>query len=219
MRFWVSGFAMLIVVSPVLAGGGPALPLTDDDFEAVALPFSFPFYGNTYDEVFVGSNGFLTFGAGNTDFSETVGEFLGMEPRIAAYWDDFNPSAGGSVSVDEELGSLTVHYEDVPEFATTTSNTFSVTLHPTGMIDISWNGMASVDAIVGLSPGGGAPDPGPTDLSSSPLHLYGDSAIYETFTTGNPNDVAGSTIHFFVPEPASFGLLAMGAMAALRRRR
>lgn len=216
MRFWVSGFAMLFAVS-AFAGGGPDLGLGDDDFAEVALPFSFPFYGNSYDSVFVGSNGYLTFGSGDTNFSESVGEFLSDQPRIAPYWDDFNPGDGGTITVDEELGSFTVLWDGVPEFSTTNSNTFAVTLHPTGMIDVSWGGLASVDGLAGISPGGGVADPGPTDLTSTPLHLYSSAPIYQSFTAGS--DLAGRTIHFFVPEPASFGLLAMGAVAALRRRR
>ena len=59
---------------------------------ATALPFAFPFCGTDYTDVFIGSNGYLTFGAGDTDLSESVGDLLSQEPRIAALWDD--PGSG-----------------------------------------------------------------------------------------------------------------------------
>ena len=67
---------------------GLVLFLGDDASQEVPLPFSFPFQGSSYDSVFVNSNGNLTFGSGDTDFSESVGELLGDQPRIAALWDN-----------------------------------------------------------------------------------------------------------------------------------
>ena len=63
---------------------GILLGLGDDTSQEVTLPFSFPFQGSSYSSVFVNSNGNLTFGSGDTDFSESVGELLGDQPRIAA---------------------------------------------------------------------------------------------------------------------------------------
>src|SRR5688572_22728602 len=35
----------------------------DEGYFALNLPFSFPFYGNTYNTVYIESNGFVAFGA------------------------------------------------------------------------------------------------------------------------------------------------------------
>jgi hypothetical protein len=66
-------------------------PLTGDDSQAqVELPFSFPFYGKTYQRAFINTNGYLTF---NNDY---YGSYWnqpvpsGPEPNAAIYalWDD-----------------------------------------------------------------------------------------------------------------------------------
>jgi len=81
---------------------GTALVLADDaSSAALPLGFAFTFYGVDKNEVFVGSNGLLTFGAGSTAFSNTfLPSAVTPNDVIAPFWDDFNPSLVGS----------TVHY-------------------------------------------------------------------------------------------------------------
>jgi len=75
---------------------GTPVALDDDDFAGpLSIGFDFPFYGasagdpNLYDEVFINSNGFLSFGAGSTDLSNDVLPNL-QTPNdiIALMWDD-----------------------------------------------------------------------------------------------------------------------------------
>jgi hypothetical protein len=48
-------------------------------------------------------------------------------------------------------------YENVPEFASTIGNTFSVTLTAAGGIEFGYGATAGNDALVAVTPGGGAP--------------------------------------------------------------
>src|SRR5262249_11169652 len=144
---------------------------------------SFPFNGTSYSSVFVNSNGNLTFGSGSIDFSESVGEFLSGPPRIAPLWDDLDPTEGGSISVTQTAGSWTVSFQDVPEFFSPVGNTFSVTLIASGEIDIAYGATAGNDGLVGVPPGGGAADPGETDLSAAGA-LSATGTTYELFGTG-----------------------------------
>lgn len=162
---------------------GFVLSLGDDDSEEVALPFAFPFQGTSYTSVFVNSNGNLTFGSGDTDFSESVSEFLSDQPRIAPLWDDLNPSSAGSIVVSQTASSWTVSFEGVPEFFSTIGNTFAVTLSADGGIDFEYGATAGSDALVGITPGGGAADPGETDLSAAGA-LPASGTTYELFLSG-----------------------------------
>jgi hypothetical protein len=176
---------------------GTVLTLGDDSSVEVPLPFSFPFQGSSYSSVFVNSNGNLTFGAGDPDFSETVAELLSDEPRIAALWHDLSPNVAGLVIVESETDFVTVRFQGVPQFGNTDDNTFGVTLWSNGTIELQYDNVDSVDNIVGVTPGGGATDPGPVDLSSSPV-WPATGTTYEQFGT-SPNDLEGQTIVFDDP--------------------
>lgn len=146
---------------------GILLDLGDDDNHELTLPFSFPFQGSSYGSVFVNSNGNLTFGSGDNDFSDTVSELLNDQPRIAALWDDLSPNQGGQVIAEFGTTSVSVEFQNVPEFLSGNSNNFVVTLYDTGVIDIAYGNVDTDDVIIGISPGGGAADPGEVDLSTS----------------------------------------------------
>jgi hypothetical protein len=174
---------------------GILLSLGDDDSEELPLGFSFPFNGADYTSVFVNSNGNLTFGSGDPDFSESVPEFLGEQPRIAPLWDDLNPSAAGLIIADGDGSSMTVTFSGVPEFPATGSNTFSVTMLGTGDVVITYGGVTATDGLAGVTEGGGAADPGPTDLSAGgPYDKSG--TTYEQFNFGNPFDLGDSVLNF-----------------------
>lgn len=74
---------------------GVPLLLDDDDHAVVTLPFSFPFYGDPKDTMFISSNGYLTFGEEGDSYSYREIPFP-TEPNdfIAPFWCDLNPDAG-----------------------------------------------------------------------------------------------------------------------------
>ena len=64
--------------------GSPVVALGDDDSRTFALPFAFPFYGATYTQVFLNSDGNLTFTAAESaSTSRSVGRMTGGPPRIS----------------------------------------------------------------------------------------------------------------------------------------
>lgn len=162
-----------------------AIVLGDDDSVEVPLPFTFSFCGGDFNSVFIGSNGFLTFGQGNTDFSESVADFLSGPTRIAALWDDLNPSTGGSVTAEEVGGNYVISFNAVPEYPAAGANTFTYTLRPNGTYSVDYGACSATDGLVGHSPGVGlATDPGEIDISAAAQPIMGAprDAVYELFT-------------------------------------
>jgi hypothetical protein len=185
---------------------GTILPLTDDSsIEVPIAGFQFPFQGSQWSSVWVNANGNLTFGAGSGDFSETVPEFLNGPPRIAAMWDDLSPfddvsgAVQGLVVAEERAGKLLIHYVSVPEFLTVGTNYATVELDKGGGVTISYAATNRSDGLVGVTAGGGALDPGPSDLSKMPvLNVAG--TVYElflgSFTNWGGNDLSFDAITF-----------------------
>jgi len=122
-----------------------------------------------------------------------VGEFLNGQPRIAPLWDDLSPNNGGTVSVEFGPGSATVIFDAVPEFFATGANSFMVTMRDDGSYTIAYGAISSLDGLAGSTEGGGAADPGETDLSAGgPYPAAG--TTYEEFI--GDNDLSGLTLDF-----------------------
>lgn len=182
-------------VMNLLTIDGLLIPLGDDTFYQLDLGFSFPFQGSSYTSVFVNSNGNLTFGSGDSDFSESVAEFLNDQPRIAMHWDDLSPNNGGMVVAELNAASATIAFMGVPEFSNTGSNTFAVSLFDDGRIQVAYGALSSTDGLAGVSPGGGAANPGASDLSAG-LTFPAAGVTYELFNAGNPNDLDNLTLNY-----------------------
>jgi len=174
---------------------GILLDVGDESSVLADLPFSFPFQGGSYDSVYVNGNGYLMFGAAPPFFSfiPNVFDFLNEGPRIAALWDDLNPGAGGQVRVTSDDVSWTVSFENVPQFGASNSNSFAVTLFADGGYTVTYGALDSSSAIVGSTEGGGAADPGETDLSAAGS-LPAAGTTYEEFI--GDNDLGGAILEF-----------------------
>ncbi len=170
------------------------LSLGDDDSEEITLGFSFPFNGNSYDSLFVNSNGNLTFGVGDSDFSESVAELLSGAPRIAPLWNDLSPNQGGSISADFAVaGQVTINFDSVPQFLAGDNNTFSILLKADGSYSINYGTIDSTGGLVATTEGNGASDPGEVDMSAGSLSASGTS--YELFDAGD-NDLDNTNLDF-----------------------
>ena len=78
-----------------ISGTGTALGLGDDSSSLQSIGFNFDFYGSTYSQLYVDSNGYVTFGGSHSDFTNkdfSAGNTINNLPAIAAFWDDLDPS-------------------------------------------------------------------------------------------------------------------------------
>lgn len=175
--------------------------LGDDSSVNVAFTSgSFTFYGVAYTDLYINSNGNITFTGGDSDFSETTAEMLNNNPRIAPFYDDMHPGVGGTVGWDEDANTVTISYCNVPAY-TTGDNSAVVTLDKnTGVITISYGTCTSYAAgtscITGISAGGGLSAATGIDLTAGNVAAGANDAIFEVFTSVNVFDLEFSTITF-----------------------
>lgn len=183
-------------------GEGDPLGVGDDGSVRLGLPFTYSICGQDFNDVYVNANGNLTFGAGNSDFSESAREMLDGPPRIAGLWDDLNPSAGGAVYFTTTNNTFTVTYEDVPEWLSTGSNTFSIELKQgASQATVNYGRLDAVDGLAGVScglaqTGGVEPEIELRDSPKRTTHNFnGDTALYEWFSAGD-NDLANYSVTY-----------------------
>ena len=115
-RYGVSGLGY---DSSAATLGSPVAALGDDDSRQFTLPFAFPFYGAAYTQVFLNSDGNLTFTAADSaSTSRSVGRMTGGPPRISPLFDDlgFVRSAGG-VRFFADASHVVFSWVNVPEYS------------------------------------------------------------------------------------------------------
>ncbi|WP_166892362.1 Ig-like domain-containing protein [Massilia sp. CCM 8734] len=168
----------------------------DDCFVQRTLPFNFPFYGQVYGDAWVGSNGYITFDAGDATYSENVPSF-NRRKRIAAFFDDL--IGGGGVFVNDRLpGRFIVTYDQTRHLTGTGTNTLQIQLFRDGRIVFAYKGITALGtgSLVGLTPGPGAPFQ-QVDFGATPLmNLPAATAIYDYFTQTKRFDLDQAFILF-----------------------
>ena len=122
-----------------------SLPLVGDDvIGSVSLPFPFAFYGNSYEQAFVASNGFVS-------FQNTVPSYVNLpipdpsEPNAAifALWDDLFVGPGSSV-LTETVGTapdrrFVIEWKDIELLGQPgVTMTFEVVLFENGKIELQY---------------------------------------------------------------------------------
>jgi hypothetical protein len=202
--------------------------LSDDDemlfqFSALSEGFRFPFFGKVYEEVFVNSDGNLTFeiGDGKPGIERGEPRFLDGPPRIAPLFTDMDPSASGEIRASNGDGWIKFTWDQVPEFSDSgpaAGNEVSVTLYSNGDIVFDYGQIAvtadpptqdypqGLQAVVGVTPGASASGSS-GDLSAGNSEFDLDSApIYQVFP-GSSFDLEGRQIRFNAQEVYTSELL------------
>ena len=115
---------------------GTTVSLPDDGGSGpIPLPFSFIFFCNTYSSIYIASNGYVTFS--NADLSDLSEDCIPNttlpNDYIAGYWDDLNPSSGGTIKYGT-VGTtpnriFIVEFNGVPHYGSSTRTvTFQIKL-------------------------------------------------------------------------------------------
>lgn len=138
--------------------GGTLLELGDDSSQRIDVigGAQVALYGAAHATLYVNSNGNLTFGAADTDFSESIVDHFRL-PRVAALFDDLDPGSGGAVSWKQLADRVAVTYENVPRYDQTGGNSFQIELFFDGTLRITYVTVSPGDALAGVSEGLGEP--------------------------------------------------------------
>jgi len=207
-------YSMKVRGGSVSGTQGSLITLGDDDSKKVDFTsgFSFPFYGTTYTSVFVNSDGNLTF-TEKDDASTPRDVFRTLEgpPRVAPFFADLNPSAGGEVRVLQSGTKFRVTWKNVPEFGTQNSNTFQITLFKNGNIQAVFSSsVAGDDAVTGISPGNtGTGQTLFVDYSKTNPVLGINNAVLERFASRKDLDFLGLIHEFLNTHPDVFDLITI----------
>lgn len=160
-----------IPFAPVAPGGANVVLSDDSQTGPFNIGFSFCFFGNTYTQFWVGSNGWISFSAGqSTSWScanNPIPTTNGCVPKncIMGPYADWNPGAGGQIRY-QTLGTapcrkLVVTWQNMPMFSCGVAGTFQIIIYEsTNIIEnhitlknncASWNNNAAVQGIHNLA--------------------------------------------------------------------
>jgi uncharacterized protein (TIGR03437 family) len=195
------------------SAGSPLAALGDDDTRELTLPFAFPFFGATYTQVFVNSDGNLTFTAGDSaSTGRSLGRMTAGPPRISPLFDDLDPAlTAGGVRTLADATRVVVSWAGVPEFQAAgigVRQTFQVRLYPDGRIEFSYSGIDASSAVVGIAPGNLR---GSTTLVDFRNDATGDysAAVAERFGNSLQIDVVTAAQRFYQTHEDAYDYLVI----------
>lgn len=145
---------------PVNPATGTSVTLADDAFQGVTLTNgqTVSLYGQARSTVYIGSNGYLTFDSGDTEWSESLAAHFNRL-RISAFFVDLNlpASPSGRISWQQLPDRFVATWENVRRYGSSNENSFQVEMFFDGRIRITWLALQNPIALVGLSRGTGTP--------------------------------------------------------------
>ena len=116
-----------------ISSTGTALNLEDDASAQILMPFTFDFYGTSYSQVYINSNGTINLSDFFTDFSNSCIPTAVTSDLIAVHWDDLDPPSGGNVYFQTFGASpnrtFVVEWFNLPHFSNIGNVTFEAILH------------------------------------------------------------------------------------------
>jgi hypothetical protein len=157
-------------VFPTDPAGGTVLSLTDDSSQVVNLTngATVSIFGTNRSQFFIGSNGYLTFGSGDSEFFESLARHFDRL-RVSGLFMDLDPSSGGTVSWKQLSNRVAVTWENVREWGSARQNSFQIEMFFDGTVAITHLELQSFRGLCGLSRGAGLPEA----FVESDLSAYG----------------------------------------------
>jgi gliding motility-associated-like protein len=173
-------YAVTNIPYAVQTNTGTSISMTDDSQQGpFNIGFNFCFFGQTYTQFYIGSNGWISFAGGQptTFTSQTIPTGNALVPRncIMGPWQDWHPGLGGQIRYQTTgvapCRKLTVSWINVPMFSCTGNlGTFHIIIYEsTNVIEnhiqskpacTQWQGGTAVEGIHNNAGTIGIPVPG-----------------------------------------------------------
>ncbi len=152
---------------------GVSLALRDDESVRVDLPFSFPFFSQRYQALWVNSDGNATFGEGDSAVAaRSLARAVSGPPRIAPLFVDLDPSrTAARVRFEARPDRVFVTWDGVPQFSaagTGRRQIFQLELGADGSIAFHYHTANLAAVVTGVFPGRLEGDPQAVDFSAGP---------------------------------------------------
>lgn len=132
-----------VLVPPQILGAPTTmtpLNLGDDNTRNIALGFEFDYWGQTFTDVWVSSNGFVSFQSGNHLCCNGQPIEMAQRNTIYAYWSDLI-SFTGNPYYRRDDGSILFGWYGVNEYGTNNSSTFEIGLFADGKIQLNFGNL------------------------------------------------------------------------------
>ncbi len=128
---------------------------TDEGYAGpINLGFNFKFYAGTKTDVYLSSNGYITFAPITTNtFTNTSIPTAGAPDEIICpFWDDLDAKSPGTVHYKQDGNKMIIQWTNYQRYSGTASYTFQVVLYSSGKIMIYYNNVTGTldGATVGI---------------------------------------------------------------------
>ncbi|MBI5436407.1 MAG: filamentous hemagglutinin N-terminal domain-containing protein [Nitrosomonadales bacterium] len=165
----------------------------DDTYFLFNLPFAFNYFGTSYNQTFITTNGLIMFGSGTGAYSDSLSG-LGYYRAIAPAWNDWQltASTGKDIHISFGASDMKVRFDVERYYYSGNTAQFEAVLNANGVIKFNYgaaNNSFAGDVTIGLSNGNGYG----TALASQLMSQPNFSMNYLHSTTFTPNGSGGYT--------------------------
>lgn len=176
------------------ASSGTILPLGDDDSALTPLPFNFTFYDGHFNEIYITSEGYLTFSSSNVRLVPTIPSSHPHEHNIIApYWTNLDGTSG-EIYVKNSSSYWVVAWENFNLDNSSYTGSFEAVLYKSGDIVFNYDRLENVSTYAcGLNYGDGDNYSSYNELTSG----INDFSIKFSLTIGDgglPSDIINTIV-------------------------
>ncbi len=203
-----AGYGENVFSSSAKASGNNDDGTVQVDVTAIFGPGGLSFYGVSYTEIYINSNGFISFGA--PDDAYNIGGMSSISPpAIAPFFSDVDITSGGEIywDIDVASGRITVTWDDVQPFGGGTSNDFQVVITDVGGGDftveyiyetVTWTTVSGQVAVAGMTDGSARDTEfdgsgNAAEMASYETNDFGGGDPLGTYLFGSPDGVVDGT--------------------------